>query len=59
MTWTTGGEAARICVKMLGDNRYESFAAAGQAMSNAAMAAYAFEQIDRTRAALSSPTAQT
>ena len=41
----------------LGDDRYESLAAVGQAMSNAAMAAYAFEQIDRARAALSLPTA--
>jgi predicted ATPase/class 3 adenylate cyclase len=45
--------------KMLGDDRYESLAAVGMAMSNAAMAVYAFEQIDRARAALSSPTGQT
>jgi predicted ATPase/class 3 adenylate cyclase len=37
--------------EVLGDAVYESFARAGQDMTNAAMAAYAFEQIDQARAA--------
>jgi predicted ATPase len=41
---------------VLGDGRYESLAEAGRAMTNAAMANYAFEQIDLARAQLSSPT---
>ena len=36
--------------EVLGDDRYESLAQAGQAMTNAAMAAYALEQIDLARA---------
>ena len=38
---------------MLGDERYESLAQVGRAMTNAAMANYAFEQIDLARAQLS------
>ena len=38
--------------EVLGDDRYESLAQAGRAMTNAAMAAYAFEQIDLARAQL-------
>jgi hypothetical protein len=37
----------------LGDDVYESFGRRGQSMTNAAMAAYAFEQIDRARAEVS------
>ena len=44
---------------VLGDDRYESLAQAGQAMTNAAMANYAFEQIDLARARLNSPTTPT
>jgi predicted ATPase/class 3 adenylate cyclase len=36
----------------LGDEVYESFGRRGESMTNAAMAAYAFEQIDRARAEL-------
>ena len=36
--------------EMLGDDAYEAFARTGQAMSPAAMAAFAFEQIDQARA---------
>ncbi len=36
----------------LGDDVYESFGRRGESMTNAAMTAYAFEQIDRARAAL-------
>ena len=39
--------------EVLGDDRYESSARSGRAMTNAAMAAYAFEQIDLVRAQLS------
>ena len=39
--------------EVLGDAVYESFARAGQDMTNAAMATYAFEQIDLARARLS------
>jgi len=35
--------------EVLGDDAYESFASAGVNMSNAAMAAYALDQIDRAR----------
>jgi tetratricopeptide (TPR) repeat protein len=38
--------------EILGDNRYESLARGGENMSNAAMASYALEQIDRARAKL-------
>ncbi len=38
--------------EVLGDDGYESFASAGASMTNAAMASYAFEQIDRARADL-------
>ncbi len=41
--------------EVLGADRYESCARTGQAMSNAAMATYAFEQIDHARAQLSPP----
>jgi hypothetical protein len=37
---------------VLGDEVYESFARAGLNMTNAAMATYAFDQIDRARAEL-------
>ena len=43
--------------EVLGDERYESLARAGQAMTNAEMATYAFDQIDQARAQLSQPTA--
>jgi predicted ATPase len=43
--------------ELLGDNRYETFARIGSAMTNAAMANYALEQIDLARAKLSPPTA--
>ena len=36
--------------EVLGDEVYESFARAGKNMTNAAMVAYAFDQIDRARA---------
>jgi hypothetical protein len=39
--------------EVLGDEAYESTAGAGASMTNAAMAAFAFEQIDRVRADLS------
>ena len=45
--------------EVLGDKRYESLARDGQAMTNADMAAYAFEQIELARAQLSDPTSQT
>jgi hypothetical protein len=35
--------------EVLGDDAYESFAIAGVNMTNAAMAAYALDQIDRAR----------
>jgi hypothetical protein len=38
--------------EVLGDAVYESFARTGEAMTSAAMATYAFEQIDLTRAKL-------
>jgi hypothetical protein len=37
---------------VLGDDGYESFARTGAAMTNAAMATYAFDQIERARAQL-------
>jgi hypothetical protein len=37
---------------VLGDDAYESFARAGKNMTHAEVATYAFEQIDRARAAL-------
>jgi hypothetical protein len=45
--------------EVLGDERYESYARVGLAMTNAAMANYAFEQIDAARAELSSPSTPT
>ncbi len=45
--------------EVLGDERYESIAPTGQTMTNAAMATYAFEQIDQARAQLSRPTTPT
>jgi class 3 adenylate cyclase len=41
--------------EVLGDDAYESLAQAGEAMTPAAMATYAFDQIDRARAALLHP----
>ena len=41
----------------LGEDRYESLARTGRAMSNSAMAAYASEQIDRARAELNNSSA--
>jgi hypothetical protein len=38
--------------EVLGDDVYESFARNGESMTNAAMAAYAFDQIDGARASL-------
>ena len=38
--------------ELLGDRDYESFARVGEHMTNAAMAAYAFDQIDQARAEL-------
>ena len=38
---------------MLGDQTYESLARKGETMTNAAMAAYAYDQIDQARAELS------
>jgi hypothetical protein len=38
--------------EVLGDESYESLAAAGESMANAAMVTYAFEQIDLDRAVL-------
>ena len=38
--------------EVLGDEVYESFARAGESMTNAAMATYAFDQIDQARAHL-------
>jgi hypothetical protein len=38
--------------KVLGDEAYESFARKGEAMTTAAMATYAYDQIDQARAAL-------
>ena len=45
--------------EVLGETRYEALAQTGRAMNNAAMAKYAFEQIDQARAQLSRPTAPT
>ena len=45
--------------EVLGDERYESLARAGQAMTNSAMANYAFEQIELARAQLKHPTTPT
>lgn len=44
---------------LLGDDRYETLARTGSAMTSAAMANYALEQIDLARAQLSDPTAPT
>jgi hypothetical protein len=38
--------------EVLGDQKYESLARAGQAMTTAAMATYAFDQIEQARAKL-------
>jgi hypothetical protein len=38
--------------ELLGDRDYESFARVGEHMTNAAMAAYAFDQIDQARTEL-------
>ena len=38
--------------EILGDEAYESFARAGERMTNAAMASYALDQIDQARAEL-------
>ena len=45
--------------EVLGDDYYDSLGRTGQAMTNAAMAAYAFEQIDLARAKLTDPSATT
>ena len=45
--------------EVLGDDRYESLAQVGSAMTNAAMANYALEQIDLARAKLNDPTTPT
>jgi predicted ATPase/class 3 adenylate cyclase len=45
--------------EVLGHEAYESFARAGENMTNAAMAAYAFDQIDRARAELLGRTVPT
>ena len=45
--------------EVLGEARYNSLARTGQAMTNAAMANYAFEQIDLARANLNRPTPPT
>ena len=45
-------EAIAHLREVLGDQTYESLARAGQAMTNAAMANYALEQIDRVRGEL-------
>jgi hypothetical protein len=45
--------------QILGDERYESLARKGRAMTNVAIANYAFEQIDLARAQLTSPTTPT
>jgi hypothetical protein len=45
--------------EVLGDARYESLARHGRTMTDAAMANYAFEQIDLARAQLNSPKAPT
>ncbi len=45
--------------EVLGEERYESLARPGRAMTNAAMAAYAFEQIDLARARLTDSTTPT
>ena len=45
--------------EVLGDERYESLAQVGSAMTNPAMANYAFEQIEMARAQLNSPTTPT
>ena len=37
---------------VIGGDAYESLARAGKSMTNAAMAIYAFDQIDRARAGL-------
>jgi len=42
--------------EVLGEQRYETLAAVGEQMSNAEMAAYACERIDRARAEEPSPT---
>ena len=38
--------------EVLGDDVYESISCRGESMTNAAMAAYAFDQIDLARASL-------
>ncbi|MGO9692955.1 MAG: ATP-binding protein [Mycobacterium sp.] len=42
--------------EVLGDEAYESFAREGAQMTNAAMAAYAYDQIDQARAELEHPS---
>jgi predicted ATPase len=54
-TWTTYPEFDATIGhlrEVLGDEAYESCATAGRTMTNAAMATYAFEQIERVRAEL-------
>ena len=41
--------------EVLGDQTYESFARKGEAMTTAAMATYAYDQIDQARASLTRP----
>ena len=45
--------------EVLGDDKCETLAEASRAMTNAAMANYALEQIDLARAELSSPSTPT
>ena len=45
--------------EVLGDDHYDSLGRTGQAMTNSAMANYAFEQIELARAQLSHPTTPT
>jgi hypothetical protein len=42
----------RQIFEVLGDQTYESLARKGEAMTTAAMATYAYDQIDQARAAL-------
>jgi hypothetical protein len=43
---------SRSAGRMLGDQAYESFARKGEAMTTAAIVAYAYDQIDQARAEL-------
>jgi hypothetical protein len=50
------GTAIARLREVLGDQTYESLARTGETMTTAAMATYAYDQIDQARAALNAVT---